>query len=752
MRWILVVRYTLRFLCSSGTNSRMRLLLGLAHARQSISLLACVLVAWLHLAFGLSRAATTQVLKVIGILITMAVDFGVLLSRTTHRVPPVPTVRPVSIPFPSTPDDVRTSISRLGVEPDIIRSICCPKCYQNYSLEFLPQTCNFRETPRSHPCGEDLWTTRISRAGPKRVPRRLYNTQSLESWVEHFLSRPGIEDILRQSYEHQSPPDATMNCLWDSPAWRSLGPFTTTPGNLTFSYYIDWFNPLTNKIAGKTVSCGAIMLFCLNLPYELQRLPENIFFAGITPPPKEPTVTTISAVNDPIIDHLERMWPGRKMRTFLNPEGTLIRIAVLPAIGDLLAMRKALGFAGVASHHFCSFCLLRRADIDNLDYQTWPLRIGVHVLSAAESWRQSTTKKNRKEIFAAHGVRWSSLHRLIYRDPVRHTVLGLMHNWIEGILQHHCRFKWGIGIPTAVGKSSSSKDDDPSVSQTPSPHFAPMDIDEDILDDELELLHLDSNQFDDTPSHTKRRHGFPILQTSPVDDYTNELDSGGDSSSDEDYSDISDSDDETSDTACIFDPSAMALIHHCLANSVVPTWIDRPPTNLGDKSHGKLKADNWLVLFSIFLPLILPEIWVANSTRSRSLALLQNFHDLVLCTNIVCSYSVKPENPDIYLRHYIKYRKSSAQLFPNIQSRPNHHYAMHNADQMRFWGPLIMVSEFSYEQQNGFLQKIKTNGHMCTFIYSIYFKISDVVLQGKLTSRCFAKYVGVVGWLHLCMI
>jgi hypothetical protein len=76
-----------------------------------------------------------------------------------------------------------------------------------------------------------------------------------------------------------------MSSIWDSPAWRSLGSFTTTPGNLTFSYFIDWFNPLTNKIAGKIVSCGAIMMFCLNLPPDLRHLPENTFFAGITPPP-----------------------------------------------------------------------------------------------------------------------------------------------------------------------------------------------------------------------------------------------------------------------------------------------------------------------------------------------------------------------------------------------------------------------------------------------------------------------------------
>ena len=70
------------------------------------------------------------------------------------------------------------------------------------------------------------------------VPCTLYSTQDLTSWLEFFLCQPGIEDLIDQSYAHQ-PSGRIMHSIWDSPAWRSLGSFTTTPGNLTFSYYID---------------------------------------------------------------------------------------------------------------------------------------------------------------------------------------------------------------------------------------------------------------------------------------------------------------------------------------------------------------------------------------------------------------------------------------------------------------------------------------------------------------------------------
>ncbi|PPQ82428.1 hypothetical protein CVT24_002116 [Panaeolus cyanescens] len=210
-----------------------------------------------------------------------------------------------------------------------------------------------------------------------------------------------------------------------------------------------------------------------------------------------------------------------------------------------------------------------------------------------------------------------------------------------------------------------------------------MDIDEDIIEDKLEFLHADSQCFNDTPSHVKCPHSkATVVDLGSDSDLSNNFllsgsTSAGDSESDSDMSNIN-----KNVAPCIFDSTALSLIHQCLSNTIIPSWIERPPTNLGEKSHDKLKADNWLVLFSIFLPLVLPEIWTSTASSQNS-ALLHNFYDLVLCTNILCSYLVKPEYPDIYLHHYIEYRRSSALLFPNIHSPPNHHYAMHNGDQMQ---------------------------------------------------------------------
>jgi hypothetical protein len=378
------------------------LLQDINNSRRALLVLIYVLVAWLHLVCGLSRAPTAQAMKILEAIVFAAVDLGRLANQTEHYPTPKPQT---SFNLKLTlPHDVRTAMTILSVEPKIIRSICCSKCFAKYDLDSLPQVCLHRESHRSKVCGEKLWTTRSSQAGPRLVPQRLYSTQDFESWLEFFLSCPGIEELIDKSYTHH-PSAEVMHCIWDSPAWRSLGAYTTTPCNLTFSYYIDWFNPLTNKIAGKTISCGAIMMFCLNLPYELQHCIENTYFAGITPGPKEPSVTTITAVSDPIIDQFESMWYGKIIRTHRHPNGIQMRAAVLPSIGDLLAIHKALGFAGIASHHFCSFCDLHRKNIDSLDIGSWKMRVGVEVLAASEQWRRADTKKERKDLFSKYGIR-----------------------------------------------------------------------------------------------------------------------------------------------------------------------------------------------------------------------------------------------------------------------------------------------------------------------------------------------------------
>ncbi|TFK45356.1 hypothetical protein OE88DRAFT_1788760, partial [Heliocybe sulcata] len=684
------------------------------------------LVLWLHLHCGLSRRASTIALKVISIIVNMAFQLALSIRGPQSSGPGIPII--------DIKHDVRSAMATLSIEPVLLRSVCCPKCFAQYSLDTCPDICHQRETRRSKECGEHLWTTRTgSNGGPCRCPRRMYTTQSFESWLTWFLSRPGIEDLIDKSYEHQSPgPGGIMRSIRDSPAWQSFGSFATTRGNLVFSFFIDWFNPLLNKIAGKKVSAGAIILFCQNLPEHLQYAPENTFFAGITPPPNEPSVSMISHVADPVIDQLAIFYTGKRIPTYRQPDGAFHRVALMAFIADLIAIRKCGGFASHSAEIFCSFCECLKSQIESLDLDLWRPHNGIEVRIAAGLWCDAQTKKARQALFTKYSVRWSSLHKLLYRDPVRHTVLGVMHNWMEGILQHHARRKWGIGVESVSETDAATVV--PGPVDTPLEPYTTddmMTINTEDLSSEVDALLEDVVEHDDIPSsHPRIQHNISYAMESSGEESGNKTFLQPDDESDSDDDSIVDIP-VTNNIPCVFNATSLGKIRTCIEDIIVPSWIDRPLKNLGDKAHGKLKADNRFVLFSVMPPMVLVELWTSSRQTQLQKKLLDNFYDLITCINIIGTYSTSNTAADTYKEHYISYRRSLQKLFPASPSVPNHHYAMHNGDLLKFWGPLMCLSEFPYEHHNGRLQNIKTNGHMYDLDYTM---LRQICRRGRLAT------------------
>lgn len=162
-----------------------------------------------------------------------------------------------------------------------------------------------------------------------------------------------------------------------------------------------------------------------------------------------------------------------------------------------------------------------------------------------------------------------------------------------------------------------------------------------------------------------------------------------------------------------FQAYQLAMILLCIAEITLPTWVNHPPSNLGEKGHGKLKAEEFLTLFSDIFPLIIPQFWWSLDANALEKLQLKSFYDLVAATNIIASFKTSNSEAEAFTKHYTDYRQSIQQIHPDFASKPNHHLAMHNEWQLKCWGPLAALSEFLGEHMNGLLQKIKTNRHRC---------------------------------------
>lgn len=671
---------------------------GIDYPVADIVKLICIFAVWLHIRAGVSRSVANKILKAIQIIFSFAlrsIEIALLAAGVSVKLADI-----------QVPQDIRTAYQHYHTEPDIIRTACCPKCYTSYSTHPIPWRCHWRASPRSYPCNTELWESRNTQKGPKWIPKRLYTTQSFDSWLAFFLSRQVIEDNLIDTFRHHQdrPPifGGYMHDIQDSPAWADLTA-SGTPYGLIFGTYVDWFNPFTNKIGGANVSCGAIVLYCLNLPPHLRYRPENTFIIGLMPSPNLPNPTTISHLLNPVIDAiLAYSAPGKHIPTFYHPDCTEVQVkACTPFVADLEASRKVSGFLTHSATCYCSFCLSTSKQINDLNIHTWRLRNGAEVREQANTWLHLTTTKARETQATLTGVRWTSLHRLPYWDPVKHVVLGFMHNWLEGILAHHLRSLWGIGRDQKDAKRVKEIEEEEGYSES------------DLSESANELNDLSpppspspsaaSNSDDSsssTPTITDQRHIYQF------DD-----DMEDDSDSDQEYVPPS-GPDIGGYLPFDFPDAQLTAIRDCIHNISLPTWTLRPPSNLGEPKHGTLKAREYLMLFSCVFPLIIPEFWHTVDATDFDRKHFLCFYHLVAATNIISSYKTSNADADNYTHHYIQYRAGIQELFSYRPLKPNHHYAMHNAALLKYWGPLASFSEFPGERLNGLLQKTKTNGRL----------------------------------------
>ena len=144
-----------------------------------------------------------------------------------------------------------------------------------------------------------------------------------------------------------------------------------------------------------------------------------------------------------------------------------------------------------------------------------------------------------------------------------------------------------------------------------------------------------------------------------------------------------------------------------------PSWLTSVPTNLGEPSHGKLKADQWRTLGTTYLPVSLIRLWDGledDHQRSRQCKkLLAATLSLISAVIAASSRTISQEKADLYLHHMQTYLNGLRELFPQYKFLPNQHMALHLAEYLRFYGPVHSWWTFPFERLIGMLQHIPNN-------------------------------------------
>ncbi|KAK4698216.1 hypothetical protein P7C70_g8067, partial [Phenoliferia sp. Uapishka_3] len=717
------------------------------HRAQPLLLLSVTLIAFLNLLQGVSRDACRTTILAITATVRLAFQF----TPSGFRKPLTPTEEHLLKQFPR---DLRTITTWLQVDPDIVRYISCPSCHKLYRVPLVcPDLCDHKDSERSKPCNAPLFRSRRHANGRQfDKARRLFSTQPLAPWLSRFLHRPGVEDLLDTSFTRKPPTDGRMHDIWDSPTWHFFegpdgAPYCQQSGNLVFSLFIDGFNPLGNKQvypivfpwssvadtirfelqAGKKFSMGLILLVCMSLPPSHRYRPENLYIAGIIPGPSQPNVHQINEVLRPLVDDFKRAWTGLHLSsTFRHPRGRWISSAIFPLICDLAAVRTVGGFGAHNAKFFCTFCYLERDDIESLDHESWGCRDPETLKQQSEAYRDTKTKSGKEALFKTNSVRYSILSELKYWDPTKHIVVEPVHNNIIGLLANHGRRKLGLDIlaiekyETAVRRRAAQKrrwaeEDEEDVGME----------DAEVLRDEARLAGMTPFAATGPASTTKQLRHLHTQTPLPVsfsDSFENTYDSDQEMS-DGDYktanvtrSDLSSSESDSEDEGELGGPALnkhdVKYVRKVIEEVTLPTWVTRVPQNIGEPSHGRLKADEWFILFSVHLSVALVDLWTSPQSTRRQDALLQNFHHLVSAVHLSTRYSTSNSDAKQYLDHILQYRQTIRKLWPAQNSVPNHHLAVHTHKLLERLGPTPAYSAWAGERTNGILASTHNNGHL----------------------------------------
>jgi hypothetical protein len=158
-----------------------------------------------------------------------------------------------------------------------------------------------------------------------------------------------------------------------------------------------------------------------------------------------------------------------------------------------------------------------------------------------------------------------------------------------------------------------------------------------------------------------------------------------------------------------------------------PCWQRAPPTNLGEPSHGKLKADQWRTLIEFDIPVSLVKLWSElpeddNDNRTaRRRKLLDSTMFLATALRWATSRRTSENHANQYTQNMRAYLQTLRDLFPERDLRPNHHNALLVGDMLLRFGPVHGWWCFPFERVIGLLQQINTNSKLgaCIILHAL---------------------------------
>ena len=176
-------------------------------------------------------------------------------------------------------------------------------------------------------------------------------------------------------------------------------------------------------------------------------------------------------------------------------------------------------------------------------------------------------------------------------------------------------------------------------------------------------------------------------------------------------------------TSVIGPPTAISLltleelrqIQLDIRNTLRPSWHEGPPSNLGEKGHGKLKSDQWRSCIEFDLPVSLVSLLqkAQQQKRSSDISRLRQVLDSTMLLATAIQWATSHRTSTLHVERYTslmgQYLQSIRKLRPDLDLHPNHHNALHIQEFLLSFGPMHGWWMYPFERVNGILQSTPSN-------------------------------------------
>ena len=271
------------------------------------------------------------------------------------------------------------------------------------------------------------------------VPYKVFHYRSPVDSVASILSKPGMEEACL-NWKTRNAASEEKSDIYDGLVWQRFQKyngkdFLISPNNYAILINVDWFQPFERRC---DVSIGAFYGVLMNLPRNIRFKRENVLLIGIIPAlDKEPK--SLSSFLQPFVKDMKTFWKGVRVKTNINKDGVVVRVAVLCAAADIPAARKLCGFMGHCAAYGCSKCMKKfpggfgeKRNYSGFHKQSWPKRTKSLHSKYVDLIQRTQTKTARKQLESKYGCRYSVLMDLTYFDVIEHHVIDPMHNLFLG--------------------------------------------------------------------------------------------------------------------------------------------------------------------------------------------------------------------------------------------------------------------------------------------------------------------------------